>query len=48
MTEVGFDTDNSYMLIEIADDTLHFQTLSRAGRRVDAGSYMRQPASTQQ
>ncbi len=44
MTEVGFDTDNSYMLVEIAGDVMHFQTLSRAGRRVDSGSYIRQPA----
>jgi hypothetical protein len=43
MTEVGFDTDNSYMLVEIAGDVMHFQTLSRAGRRVDSGSYTRQP-----
>jgi hypothetical protein len=43
MTAVGFDTDNSYMLVEIADDIMHFQTLSRLGRRVDSGSYIRQP-----
>lgn len=43
MTAVGFDTDNSYMLVEIAGDIMHFQALSRLGRRVDAGSYTRQP-----
>jgi 3',5'-cyclic AMP phosphodiesterase CpdA len=48
MTEVGFDSDNSYMLVEVTDDTLHFQTLSRAGRRVDSGSYTRQPPPTAQ
>ena len=48
MTEVGFDTDNSYMLVEIAADAMHFQTLSRVGRRVDSGSYTRQPAPPSQ
>jgi predicted phosphodiesterase len=48
MTEVGFDSDNSYMLIEIANDVMHFQTLSRAGKRIDSGSFNRQPTSTQQ
>jgi predicted phosphodiesterase len=43
MTAVGFDTDNSYMLVEVAGDQMHFQTLSRTGRRVDAGSLTRQP-----
>jgi 3',5'-cyclic AMP phosphodiesterase CpdA len=43
MTEVGFDTDNSYMLVEVADDVMHFQTLSRTGRRIDSGSLTRQP-----
>jgi 3',5'-cyclic AMP phosphodiesterase CpdA len=47
MTEVGFDSDNSYMLVEIANDAMHFQTLSRAGKRIDSGSFNRQPASTQ-
>jgi predicted phosphodiesterase len=42
MTEVGFDTDNSYMLVEITGDAVHFQTLSRAGRRVDSGTMTRQ------
>ena len=29
---VGFDTDNSYMLVEVAGDVMHFQTLSRTGQ----------------
>jgi hypothetical protein len=41
MTEVGFDTDRSYMLVEIAGDVLTFQTLSRTGKRVDSGSIRR-------
>ena len=42
MTEVGFDTDNSYMLVELTADTMHFQALSRTGKRVDSGSLPRQ------
>ena len=38
MTAKGFDTDRSYMLIEIADKTMHFQALSRTGALVDSGS----------
>jgi predicted phosphodiesterase len=41
MTEVGFDTDRSYMLVEIAGDVLTFQTLSRTGKRVDGGTIRR-------
>jgi 3',5'-cyclic AMP phosphodiesterase CpdA len=48
MTAVGFDSDNSYMLVEIADDQMHFQTLSRSGKRVDSGTITRQPTLTQQ
>jgi predicted phosphodiesterase len=38
MTAVGFDADRSYMLVEVAGDALTFQTLSRAGKRVDSGT----------
>jgi hypothetical protein len=38
LTAKGFDTDYSYMLVEIAGDSLHFQTLSRRGRLVDSGT----------
>jgi 3',5'-cyclic AMP phosphodiesterase CpdA len=38
LTAKGFDTDYSYMLIEIDGDQLHFQSLSRRGRLVDSGS----------
>jgi 3',5'-cyclic AMP phosphodiesterase CpdA len=40
LTAKGFDTDFSYMLVEITDDQMHFQTLSRAGRMVDSGSFV--------
>ena len=33
----GFDTDYSFMLMEIADDELYFQAISRVGETVDAG-----------
>jgi predicted phosphodiesterase len=48
MTAVGFDSDNSYMLVEIAGDQMHFQTLSRTGKRVDSGTITRQTTQTQQ
>ncbi len=37
MTAKGFDTDRSYMLVEIADKTMYFQALSRTGALVDSG-----------
>jgi len=37
VTEVGFDTDRSFMLIEIYRDQLYFQTISRTGKVVDKG-----------
>jgi hypothetical protein len=43
MTAIGFDADNSYMLVEITGDAMHFQTLSRGGRRIDSGTLARQP-----
>lgn len=48
MTDFGFDSDYSYVLIEIAGDVMHFQTLSRSGKRVDSGSLPHPaPATTQ-
>ena len=38
MTAKGFDTDNSFMLVEIDDKTMYFQTMSRTGTLVDSGS----------
>jgi predicted phosphodiesterase len=40
--EKGFDTDLSFMLVEIASDELHFQTISRRGETIDSGSVNRQ------
>ncbi len=37
ISAAGLDTDYSFMLIDIADDVMHFQAISRAGKRVDSG-----------
>ncbi len=39
--EAGFDRDLSFMLMEIAGDTLHFQVISRTGTTVDKGTVAR-------
>jgi calcineurin-like phosphoesterase family protein len=38
----GFDTDRGFMLVEISGDKLYFQTISRAGKTIDAGIENRQ------
>jgi 3',5'-cyclic AMP phosphodiesterase CpdA len=43
MTAKGFDTDRSYMLIEIVERTMYFQALSRTGALVDSGSIQAVP-----
>jgi 3',5'-cyclic AMP phosphodiesterase CpdA len=35
--EKGFDTDRSFMLVEIAGDKLYFQTIARSGETIDSG-----------
>ena len=42
--EAGFDTDLSFMLMEIAGDDLHYQVISRLGKTVDEGSFIRRGA----
>ena len=37
LTDKGFDTDLSFMLIEIAGDEMHYQVISRARQTVDSG-----------
>jgi len=39
----GFDTDRTFMLVEISGDKLYFQTISRSGQTVDSGVLQRQP-----
>jgi hypothetical protein len=43
----GFDTDYSFMLVEIADRTLYFQAISNAGTRVDSGALHPAPSRRQ-
>jgi predicted phosphodiesterase len=38
----GFDTDRSFMLVEIAADKFYFRTISRTGQVVDSGLLQRQ------
>jgi 3',5'-cyclic AMP phosphodiesterase CpdA len=41
LTAVGYDQDRTFMLVEIAGDELHFQTISRNGQTVDLGMIRR-------
>ena len=40
LTAKGFDTDNSFMLVEVTKDQLLFDTISRKGQLVDTGAIM--------
>jgi predicted MPP superfamily phosphohydrolase len=40
ITEKSYDQDLHFMLIEITDDELHFQVISRTGKTVDSGIIM--------
>ena len=42
-TAAYFDQDQSFMLVEIADAEMYFQTISRAGKTVDSGVINKQP-----
>lgn len=41
LTAKGFDTDNSFTLVEIVKDQMFFETISRRGQVVDSGSLLR-------
>ena len=45
ITERGFDSDRTFMLVEIAGDDFYFQTISRTGQTVNSGSFRRQSSS---
>ncbi len=45
LTAKGFDTEQSFMLIEIDGDVMRFQTISRRGKRVDSGEVRLGPTS---
>jgi len=42
LTDVGFDQDQAFMLVEIDRDTMSIQALSRLGRTVDTATIARQ------
>ncbi len=42
LTEVAYDKDMSFMLVEIAGDQMHFQVISRTGETVDSGALTNQ------
>ena len=41
ITDKGFDTDRTFMLVEIAGDEMYFEALSRRGAVVDSGELRR-------
>jgi predicted phosphodiesterase len=46
LTASGFDTDRSFMLVEIAGDEMFFQTVSRKGATIDSGILARRKVRT--
>jgi hypothetical protein len=42
ITGKGFDTDRTFMLVEIVGDEMYFQPISRMGAAVDSGMIQRQ------
>jgi 3',5'-cyclic AMP phosphodiesterase CpdA len=38
----SFDSDQTFMLVEISGDSLYFQVISRQGNTIDSGKYSRQ------
>ena len=45
LTDKGFDTEQSFMVVEIDGDVLRFQTLTKHGKRIDSGEIRRTPNS---
>jgi hypothetical protein len=41
LTEVAYDKDMSFMLVEVAGDEMHFQVITRTGETVDSGVIQR-------
>jgi 3',5'-cyclic AMP phosphodiesterase CpdA len=37
LTDKGFDTDLSFMLVEITNDEMHFQVITRTSQTIDSG-----------
>jgi 3',5'-cyclic AMP phosphodiesterase CpdA len=42
ITAKGYDSDNTFMVVEFAGDQMNFQTISRTGQTVDSGTIVRQ------
>ena len=45
ITANGFDGDQAFMLVEVADDQMYFETVSRVGKTVDSGVIQRQQSA---
>jgi hypothetical protein len=45
LTEFGNDRDNTFMLVEIDDDNMSFQTIARGGKTVESGVLKQQEKS---
>jgi hypothetical protein len=37
LTEKAFDQDLNFMMVEIVDDQMHFQVVTRTGKTIDSG-----------
>lgn len=48
LTDKGYDLDLSFMLVEIDDEALSIQALSRTGRTVDSATLPKQPGKPQE
>jgi hypothetical protein len=46
LTEKGFDTDNTFMLVELDKDRMYFETISRRSAVIDSGSIPRRQPPT--
>jgi 3',5'-cyclic AMP phosphodiesterase CpdA len=46
ITAKGFDSDNTFMLVEFAGGEMHFQTLTRTGELIDSGTINREANKT--
>lgn len=46
ITDVGFASDRSFMLVEVAGDQMFFQAISRTGATVDKGTIRRRVGTT--
>lgn len=41
LTEVGFASDQAFLAVEIDDDVMYYQAISRTGRVIDSGTFTR-------